>query len=657
MIHQQTKEIVLKAIERIDNHPELLKGRQSYIYDLLYNGKDYPPILVLSEANKLMGGAEVTLKDFGSTETAFKILRDLGFEVKNKSQGKLKDSLLRFAEIYDVDRKQKFHSSLESYQILCKDIPQIIKGNITADQNNLKIQGSIGQGNFANYPWIGIFNNKVSTGATVGYYIVLLISDDLQQLYLTLNQGSTIQSKEEQTRISEYIYRISDTIPGFVKGKLPEGSLVVNLKKNNGNKNGKKYEQTNLFYRSYDINKFDENDFYQHLNRLVVAYQNYVHHSGDGLELVNTAFSIDSFYDALTASNLNFSKSLVQRFVGSLIAKQFLLLSGLSGSGKTKIAQAFVQWIAASESQYKIVPVGADWTNREPLLGYANGLNDAQYITPENGVLQLLIEANDNADIPYFLILDEMNLSHVERYFADFLSVIESKDTIKLYTGLPRLCLNGQSIPTDISWPSNLFVIGTVNIDETTYMFSPKVLDRANVIEFRLKEEDLSSFLNNPVAPNLQNLIGKGTPMATSYLDMTQDKSISNIDGLSPVLISFFNELSTVGSEFGYRTAHEIALLITKLKEISPELSSQEFIDFAIMQKLLPKLHGSRAKILKVLNTIAKLCVEDASSFKIEDVNKADFINPVLKYPISFEKLVRMYRNVIANGFTSYAEA
>lgn len=656
MDYNITKEAIIEAIERIDNHPELLKGRQSYMYDLLYHGKDYPPILVLSEANKLMGGAEMTLKAYGSTEAAFKILRDLGFEIKNKSQGKLKESLVRFAEIYDVDRKQKFHSSLESYQIVCKDIPQILKENITADQDNLKIQGSIGQGNFANYPWIGIFNTKVSTGATVGYYIVLLISDDLQQLYLTLNQGSTIQSKEEHKRISNYIYSVSDTIPGFVKGKLPEGSLVVNLKKNNGNKNGKKYEETNLFYRAYDINKFDESDFYQHLNKLVMAYQNYVH-SAAGPDTINTAFSISSFYDSLTSANLNFSKSLVQRFVGSLLAKRFLLLSGLSGSGKTKIAQAFAQWLAAAENQYKIVPVGADWTNREPLLGYANGLNESQYITPENGVLQLLIEANDNADLPYFLILDEMNLSHVERYFADFLSVMESKDTIKLYTGLPRLSLNGQSIPTDISWPSNLFVIGTVNIDETTYMFSPKVLDRANVIEFRLKEDDLSSFLSNPIAPNLQNLSGKGTPMATSYLDIAQDKNISNIDGLSPVLISFFNELSVLGSEFGYRTAHEIALLITKLKETSPELSSLEHIDIAIMQKLLPKLHGSRAKIVKVLHAMAKLCLEDASSFKMEDVNKEDFITPVTKYPISFEKLVRMYRNVIANGFTSYSEA
>jgi 5-methylcytosine-specific restriction enzyme B len=72
-----------------------------------------------------------------------------------------------------------------------------------------------------------------------------------------------------------------------------------------------------------------------------------------------------------------------------------------------------------------------------------------------------------------------MNLSHVERYFADFLSVMESGDVIKLYSGTSRMSSDDKAIPQEITWPKNLFIIGTVNIDETTYMFSPKVLDRA----------------------------------------------------------------------------------------------------------------------------------------------------------------------------------
>jgi 5-methylcytosine-specific restriction protein B len=92
----------------------------------------------------------------------------------------------------------------------------------------------------------------------------------------------------------------------------------------------------------------------------------------------------------------------------------------LSGSGKTKLAQAFAMWICEDDSQYCIVPVGADWTNREPLLGFPNALKAKEYVKPDNRVLDLIINATQNTDKPYFLILDEMNLSHVERYFADF---------------------------------------------------------------------------------------------------------------------------------------------------------------------------------------------------------------------------------------------
>ena len=97
-------------------------------------------------------------------------------------------------------------------------------------------------------------------------------------------------------------------------------------------------------------------------------------------------------------------------------------------------------------------------------MGYPNALNEEDYVHPDSGVLQLIINANQNPKLPYFLILDEMNLSHVERYFADFLSVMESDKEILLHD--KGKDLNG--VPPQLSLPKNLFIIGTVNIDETT---------------------------------------------------------------------------------------------------------------------------------------------------------------------------------------------
>ena len=223
------------------------------------------------------------------------------------------------------------------------------------------------------------------------------------------------------------------------------------------------------------------------------------------------SFDSKTFEIHTKKAGLIFSPQLIQRFIASLCTKPFVICSGLSGSGKTKLAQAFAQWITADKSQYAIVPVGADWTNREPLLGYPNALDKEEYVSPENGVLDLMIRAKQNIEnteeptAPYFLILDEMNLSHVERYFADFLSTMESGDKIPLH----KIENDSLMIPPSIKLPKNLFIVGTVNIDETTYMFSPKVLDRANTIEFRLTEKDLADFIASDIKLDMNLLKAK----------------------------------------------------------------------------------------------------------------------------------------------------
>ena len=390
-------------------------------------------------------------------------------------------------------------------------------------------------------------------------------------------------------------------------------------------------------------------------------------------------FSIEQVIKDYQNSGVIYSDQLITRYISSLVTKPFVLLSGLSGSGKTKLAQSFAQWLCEYKSQYCIVPVGADWTNREPLLGYVNALDNKEYILPENGALQLIIEANkeENENKPYFLILDEMNLSHVERYFADFLSVMESKDKFKLHSSESNLNItNGDKfeksieVPSTLSWPKNLFVVGTVNIDETTYMFSPKVLDRANVIEFRINETEMGSYLSE--AKDITDLNGEGKSMGESFVAIATKKTKANSETLKNTLNDFFRILQEVGAEFGYRTASEIQTLFGQIDIVSPNFketddfkenySSEDNykIDIAIMQKLLPKLHGSRSKLVPVLEKLANICIaKDPISLESNETIFEKIKKESLKgiYPISLEKITRMYNNVVSNGFTSYAEA
>ncbi|MFL9830008.1 hypothetical protein ABS764_04010 [Flavobacterium sp. ST-87] len=633
-----TKDLLLQAIEKINLNPNLRENRNSSTYDLIYNDVKYPPILVLSEANKINGGKELLLSDFkNKIDIPFKILRDNGFKISKKNN-EVKYWIEKTITKKRIDR-------LEGERALGKALWSPQKDKRGAD----------------------IYNNM--TKVNDGDYILHLI-DNSYISGISIVKNKAIETNGVQgTEWNGPAYLIS--LENYTPFKTPLSRTEI-LKPSNKKKLDEIANISEVFYnKKLDLRQ----GAYLTpcpIELLELINHEYYNQNTENLPLINVPFQNDEdifmnnfnykfFHQKTEEASLLFSEKMVSRFIASLTAKPFVILSGLSGSGKTKIAQSFVQWICENDFQYKIVPVGADWTNREPLVGYPNGLNPNEYITPDSGVLNLLIDAEKDESRPYFLILDEMNLSHVERYFADFLSIMESNDTIKLYTGNTRKSLYGLSIPLEIGWPKNVFIIGTVNIDETTYMFSPKVLDRANVIEFRITEDEINGFLANPGVPDLSKLKGQGIAMAESFLLIAENLEIDKNEALAKELVYFFNELKKVGAEFGYRSAAEIMQLVTKLKILEPSTTDDDCLDIAIMQKLLPKLHGSRSKLVKILIALAGLCIDGMKKEdfekNFEDLCKKDFEEIKIKYPISFEKLIRMYKNVLANGFTSYAEA
>ena len=572
------REDLIRAIQEIDKNPSLISGRHSSTYDLVFEGKKYPPILVLSIANTLKGNEELTLSSFGNNvEIPFKHLRDNGFEIVQKTTNTMKDN------------REQFKSWVLS---------------------NLTENSGAGPAYITSIDWL---------------------SDRFYEKNI-INKKSIFEIED--------INIIAELHSEVKKIQRDKNSFIYN-------KNAPSYGER--YFYSASLSKYKEFLKFKKESSVIEKTFNKKIKS-------NVKFDINLFIENILESGLIFSDTLINRFVSSLLTKPFVLLTGLSGSGKTKIAQSFVQWICQDKSQYKIIPVGADWTNREPLLGYPNGLNQEEYITPDSGALNLIITAAkiENANKPYFLILDEMNLSHVERYFADFLSIMESDDRINLYTGNERIDLEGNPVPNEIYWPKNLFIIGTVNIDETTYMFSPKVLDRANTLEFRVDSSNLKTFFEKPMKIDLSLIESKGAEMAENFLEIAQDKEIQNEEIYKEAFLKFFEELKKVGAEFGYRTATEMLLLIKKLKTFS-NLSDEKCLDIAIMQKLLPKLHGSRSKIVKVLDALILLCLKEGQEFSIAKCDEVLETNII--YPISYEKLIRMYKNVLDNGFTSYAEA
>lgn len=366
------------------------------------------------------------------------------------------------------------------------------------------------------------------------------------------------------------------------------------------------------------------------------------------LELFMSETSLKEFreqsHTSFTRAGLRVSDGLLLRIAASLLAKRFLILTGLSGSGKTKFAHAFAAWIAESEEQYRLVAVGADWTTNENVVGYQDALQAGIYRKPSNGALDVILRAESDPARPYFLILDEMNLSHVERYFADILSAVESGQEIALHSAAGSLKANEDDpllVPPKLRLPDNLFIVGTVNVDETTYMFSPKVLDRANVIEFRATAGDIAAFLDAPSKVDIDVLACKGAAFGPAFV--AEAGAAAQLDGataadLKARLTEIFAALAPIGEEFGFRTAHEI----TRFTHFHAKLSGDgwqftDALDAQVLQKLLPKLHGSERRLGPVLKALETFCEAHQCA-------------------ASLEKIRRM-QDRLKDGFTSFAEA
>lgn len=385
------------------------------------------------------------------------------------------------------------------------------------------------------------------------------------------------------------------------------------------------------------------------------------------------------------------SSGFMRRVVASLLAKRFLILSGHTGSGKTRLGQLFATWISPRESNadyYEVVPVGANWTGADAIFGYPDALDEARYVrTP---ALDLILRAHQSyqelgpESLPHFLILDEMNLSHVEKYFADFLSAMESGEPISLHGGASLR----DGVPPRFHLPPNLYVIGTVNVDETTYMFSPKVLDRAHVIEFRVDRSQIEEFLDNLRAASAENIAGLGADFSAAYVR----QSLAELqipaeleDAFRSEILLFFDVLSSFGNEFALRTVKEIAAFAQSYSQLaSGPTEFAEVMDSSVIQKLLPRLHGSLRQVEPILCALGVLCYfhrsvnaesPDRSSLvskahvaaslrdpQLHPLAELDGGEPAFRaaeaiYPLSFEKIQRMLQRVVRDGFVSFSEA
>ena len=387
------------------------------------------------------------------------------------------------------------------------------------------------------------------------------------------------------------------------------------------------------------------------------------------------------------------------------LPKPFLLLAGISGTGKTRFVRAQAACHRADLSNYCLIPVRPDWHEPSDLLGYVSRVGTAQYVVTD--LLRFVVAAWKNAYTsatadalahkdaaqmtPYWLCLDEMNLAPVEQYFADYLAVLETRQwrdgryscdaLLKAAAfnmlgdadgalGKMRADLNLSDAEFDGLWayflefgialPPNLMVAGTVNMDETTHGFSRKVIDRAFTVDF-------GAFYPNDFAEYFVSTIEAKTlgfpclsavdldDLAAVPADSDGQKSVRFLSAVNAVL-------AQTPFELAFRALNELLMALVCFAP-QDDAHLQAVWDDFLMTKVLPRIDGDGHKLVQsnaesLLTRLAQAAQVQCSA--IWDGKRLDLLRyhldgtPCAVACRSKAKLAWMQTRLEANGFTSF---
>ena len=392
----------------------------------------------------------------------------------------------------------------------------------------------------------------------------------------------------------------------------------------------------------YSIEVYNQDEL--HMSAIIVdednsvEYENSSERRNSWLDLIETkegtTFPKKEF-PHYSSEPLPQTSSIFRPYIAALRTKPFMLLAGISGTGKSRIVRKLAQatttqkynndedrWKDNRPENFELIQVKPNWHNSMDVVGFYSNISKKYEFTP---FVEFVVKAWQHPETPYFLCLDEMNLAPVEEYFAEFLSAIESRSTdengnyitdpiIKPFKKYGKeVCeamlkhLLGEAHHTEtnplaeqftekgLTLPPNLMVMGTVNMDETTFSFSRKVLDRAMSVE--MNEVDYDKFLSGeseqmPLLTDMNELLVNRPQKAAEVTEEIE----------SDKLIAYLKDVNTLmeGTPFklGYRAANEAMLYVAACKKFagSNYVLAKALDEFTLM-KILSRIEGDDSRL------------------------------------------------------------
>lgn len=668
-----------ESIERaIAEYDEL--GRDAFLskhgfgrataYALVHEGREYDPKAIAGVAYGFDHPDEGTMKntDFNGGLQLRSALRPAGFDVVLRTTPgsyALKQLMEEFMSSYPAARSGPFRGDHPVQQTLRHLVEQLGQSAPLTARPDVVVKGSVGLGNWAGVPWIAFLDKRVTTSTQSGVYPVLLFREDMSGVYLTVAQGTQLMKQQGRQFMLEELAKAAARVQANVTDDLLARGFAGGNEIELGTGNlARDYEASTIVHKLYRADEIPEDSvLLQDLDAAldlsdadIAGYRERRTEAGsiDALPGVAAAFRA-----AVDSSGLRVQSGHGDRvvsLVASMAAKPFVILAGMSGSGKTQLALRLGEWFGVGPSGRRFLPVSVrpDWTGPEALFGYEDALRPARegcaaWFVPDT--LKFMLTAAREPDMPYLLLLDEMNLAHVERYFSDFLSGMESRDAIlpNLEEGDDGEWRTVSAVEPRVPIPRNVFVIGTVNVDETTYQFSPKVLDRATTFEVRTPTTELDERIARPTAivpGDVEHL----RTLVNLVIDDTWQAASSQRSALAGALRDLHARLSESDDEFGHRVFYEGLRLLAALESLGVTDRSA-LLDHLVLLKVLPRIHGSRRRAEPVLKRLAAFAANPDGP---KELDSATAHEPAL--PMTMAKVQRMLRSVEINQYVSFTD-
>ena len=384
-----------------------------------------------------------------------------------------------------------------------------------------------------------------------------------------------------------------------------------------------------------------ENRYFKRNNSKNVYYNKYM----ELIAEIIPADIINKGENYIKNQGYNYTYNQLSNLYLSLKTKPFTILAGISGTGKSKIIRLLADSINAD---YTLISVRPDWNDATDLIGYKN--LDDKFIKGQ--LTKTILKAQQNKNKPHLICLDEMNLARVEYYLSDYLSIIESRKKVGqdiITDNIVEYQENNETIKLHI--PDNLYLIGTVNMDDTTFQFSRKVLDRANTIEFSDVDLDNLFFETNEEVEslNVSNDFLKTTYLKTMDIEEEYREYAKEVN---KKIIEINEILKKSQKQFAYRVRDEILFYLVENKK-SNLLDEDTAFDYQIMQKILPAINGSEQSVYQVLIDLLNFILETND---IETVEEAEnhLETTTVKYENSAKKIIYMLKGYQNDGYVSY---